>query len=199
MVIIADDIAAVVASMRRPIIDPKAKGAGSPYFMFGHRREIDRRLLEKNEDKVFKYQKYPLIALAAPITERLVGNVIECQLNIAILAFTDKNYNAEERLNKVFKPILYPLYELFLERVKDSGLFMWDGEQDQPEHDKIDRFYYGTQFSEGTETSIFTDPLDAIELVNLRLYRDINAVCPSVTIDSEIITIDSEVIGVDEN
>jgi hypothetical protein len=41
--------------------------------------------------------------------------------------------------------------------------------------------------------------LDAIELVNLRLYRDINAVCPSVTIDSEIITIDSEVIGVDEN
>jgi hypothetical protein len=175
MKIVTDNIGLVVAAMRDAVIpNPKAKGAGSPYYMYGHRREIDNRLLEKYEDKVFKYQRYPLIALACPIPEVINGGVLEYTLNLAILCSTDKGYNAEERMENVFKPILYPLYEEFFDALRDSGLFMWPGNQERPQHTKVDRFYYGTQFSEGTEVSIFTDPLDAVEIIDLKISSYIN-------------------------
>lgn len=172
MSLIVDDIGTVVAAMRDLVIpDPNAEGAGSPYYLYGHRREIDNRLLEKNEDMVYKFQKYPLIALACPVMEEIIGDMTEFRLNIAILAFTETGYNAEERTENVFKPVLYPLYEKFLVELRNSGLFSWPGEQGRPPHKKVDRYYWGTQFSEGTQTSIFTDPLDAIEIIDLKIRK----------------------------
>lgn len=142
-----------------------------PYYMFGHRLEISNRLLEKNQDKVFKYKKYPLIALRMDFPERVYEGLWHFDLNIAILAFTDKNYNAEERYENVFKPILYPLYRTFLEKIKHSGLFMWPGDQSVAPHTKIDRPYWGIEEKEKNSKYIFNDPLDAIEIVNLRINQ----------------------------
>src|SRR5690606_23217373 len=137
-------------------------------------KEINGRLLEREHDKVFKYQKYPLIALACPTPEQVIGDVIEYTLNIAILDFTERNYNAEERMENVFKPVLFPLYEKFMKELRNSGLFMWDGNQSMPPHIKINRYYWGTQSSEGNEANIFSDPLDAIEIVNLKIRSLLN-------------------------
>lgn len=182
MIIITDYIGAVVARMRATVVDPKAKQAGEPYYMFGSRREIDNRVIEKNEDKVFKYQKYPLIALVVspPPPVLVTGDVSQFLLNILILASTNKGYNAQERMENVFKPVLYPLYEDFLLKLKRSGLFMWEGNQYRPSHTQFDRYQYGTQSSEGTTQNIFTDPLDAIEMVNLKLRVVDRGDCPRV-------------------
>lgn len=137
----------------------------SPYYMYGHRLEISNRLKEKNQDEIFKYQKYPLIALRLDIPEEINGTVHEVSLNIAILEFTDRKYIAEERYENVFKPILYPLYENFLEEVEKANFMNLD----IPDHTKIDRPFWGITGSEGNQKHIFDDPLDAIEIVDLKL------------------------------
>ena len=139
----------------------------APYFMFGHRVEIANRLLEKDKDSVYKYQKYPLIALRLPITETVKNNdLVEVSLNIAILEFTNKNYRAFDRYENVLKPILRPLYKSFTESLmKNSGTYTLG----IPEHDKIDRLFYGVDGLEGNQSYIFNDPLDGIELLNLKL------------------------------
>ena len=140
--------------------DPSATGTYKslePFFMFGHRREISNRLLMKDKDNVFKYQKYPLFALRLPIVQNVVQDVNDVSLNIAILAFTDKNYRAQERYDNVIDPILFPLYTEFLVKVQDSFELMNLGPSD---HQKVDRLFYGINALEGNEAYIFNDPLD---------------------------------------
>ena len=137
--------------------------SGDVYFMYGHRKEVNQRLLEKSEDKVYKYQKYPLIVLNMPFSEDISSDrVIELSLNLAVMDYTDTTYISEERYEKVFAPILEPIYELLLDKIENSGEFMNIG---KPEHTRIDRLFWGTEGGQQT----FSDPLDAIELLNLKL------------------------------
>jgi hypothetical protein len=61
-----------------------------------------------------------------------------------------------------------------------SGLFFWDGKDDQimPEHTKIDRPFWGvdgevnqTGQKKNTRHIFNNDPLDCIEIVNLKLSQ----------------------------
>lgn len=184
---IVDDIGQAVANMR-PIDSNYPHGLTDylssvntkeenqqlmPFYMYGHRLEIANRLLEQDKDKVYKYRKYPLIALRLDIDEHKADGVIAYNLNLAILTYTDKNWNAEQRYTNIFKPILYPLYDRFMAELRNSGLFMWDGEQSFPEHHKIDRPFWGIAQSEGNTKYIFNDPLDAIEITDLKLKQNI--------------------------
>lgn len=144
---------------------------GQPYYLYGHRIEIANRLLEKDKDIYFKDQKYPLIALRMDIPEQVDGDVIHYTLNIAILAKTEKNYHSEERYEKVVVPILLPLYEEFMKRLRYAGIFMWTGNLKNPPHTKIDRLFWGITSSEGNTKYIFNDPLDGIEIVDLKLTK----------------------------
>lgn len=149
--------------------DPPATGTYKslePFFMFGHRREISNRLLMKDKDNVFKYQKYPLFALRLPIIEDVEQDVHDVSLNIAILEYTSKNYRAQERYDNVITPILVPLYNEFLQKVQDSFELMDLG---LPDHQKVDRPFYGVNELEGNVKYIFNDPLDGIELIDLEL------------------------------
>jgi len=169
---IIQDIETVVASLRDPIIDPLAKGAGSPYFEYGHRHEIAMGLDIKNLDNKYKYQKFPLIALRLDIPEiKTGGGITEYSLNLAIVESTQKQYNARQRKANVFDPILEPLYVRFMEALKTSGLFFWQGQQYEPPHTKINRYFWGTPGPEKNEKNIFNEPIDAIEIINLRLKK----------------------------
>lgn len=184
MIFLQDKLAQVVAAMR-PIdssygqamldymseVHPNTDLDEAPFFEYGHRREINAVLLEKDKDAVYKYQKYPLIALRMDFPEETAGIDISYTLNIAILAYTNKNYRASERIENVFKPVLAPLYERFMTEIRNSGFFMWPvtADQSKPPQTRIQRPFWGTETQEGTEKQIFTDPLDAIELVNLKI------------------------------
>ena len=149
--------------------DPLASGTWKslePFYMFGHRREISNRLLMKDKDNVFKYQKYPLFALRLPIVQDVEGYIQDVSLNLAILDFTNENYRAEDRYDNVITPILTPLYSSFLEKVEESSEIMTIG---IPIHQKVDRLFYGIDALEGNEAYIFNDPLDGIELIDLEL------------------------------
>lgn len=178
MIYIVDDIGAVVASMREGYEDKYEyayEGAsGAPFYMYGHRQEIANRLTANNQDKVQKKRKYPLIALKLDTVEDVRGNVNDFVLNLVIATISDVNSNAEDRMTKTFKPILYPLYEQFMNAFSTAGLFMWDDQLDQlwPPHQKIDRPFWGTPGNEGNIKNIFNDPIDAIEIVNMKFSRE---------------------------
>ena len=139
----------------------------NPYYLFGHRLDIANRLLEKDGDEVFKYQKYPLIALRLPISqEKGSENIEKVSLNIAIMEFTNKNYPSEKRYSEVIKPILAPLYEKFLLAIENSSYFSLVG---SPRHKRIDRLFWGVEEKNGNSAYIFNDPLDAIEIIDLEL------------------------------
>ncbi len=166
----ADLIAALTAGL--PALSQQGYQAGMPFYMYGHRREISNRLKEKDGDKVYKYQKYPLVALALDTPEKNESGMIRYTLNIALLMLTDKKWNAEERYVNVFKPVLYPMYESFLKQLKNVGKFTWESKDARPPHTKIDRPYWGTHAEEGNEANIFNDPLDAIELIDLQFSQN---------------------------
>lgn len=160
---ITEEIGKVVAAMR--------DGGETPYYMYGHRLEISNRLTEKGKDKTLKYKKYPLIALRMNIPARREGNLWTYpNLDIAILEMTERNLNAEQRMEQVFYPKLFPLYNRFLKELKNSGLFLFSGEV--PSHEPIIKPYWGvSETGEGTKANIFLDPLDAIEIEGLELSQ----------------------------
>ena len=175
MRVLVDDIDTVVTAMRTDarvialINNAKINGL-FPFYMYDKRLNIANRLLNKDKDSVKKSQKYPLVALRLDFPEtKNTGQLVEYTLNIAFLHFTQPNYIAEERYARVIKPILYPLVEVFFEKLAESGLFVWEDMTQKPTHVKWDRTHYGVAGLEMNEKYIFNDPLDAVELVDLRI------------------------------
>lgn len=184
MNIIVDDIGAVVEAMKTdatliaaltsglPTLSDKGYAAGMPFYLYGHRQEIADVLKEKGQDSVFKYQKYPLVALRLDTSERWEGGKILFTLNLALIMRTEKGYRAPERYDDVFKPVLYPMLESFFKQLKNVGKFSWVGDQQFPPCTKADRPYWGTPGAEGNTDLIFNDPLDAIELLDLQISQN---------------------------
>lgn len=186
---ITDDFRAIVHSMRaidddgypQSVIDymatyhPSANLEILPDFMAGHRLEIANRVERKDGDVTNKVNKYPLIALRMDIGEPYEsgGMYHYPNLNIAIVTFTKEEWNAEERVEKVLKPFLAPLYDRFMKELEESGFFSWE-EGKMPPHTPIFRPFWGTASTEKNVEHLFTDPVDCLEIVGLDLYRNIN-------------------------
>jgi hypothetical protein len=170
---IVDDIEAVVSGMRGGTFDSsfdRYSRGDFPYFMFGHLAEINQRLVLKDRGKNSKFEKYPLIALRSDIIEQNSGGLSSYNLNVAIFTKTSDGLNAEERLEQVFKPVLIPLYDLFIEQLRKSGLFVWVGHP-IPEHTYVERPFWGTQNEQQNLKRILNDPVDCIELIDLKLKK----------------------------
>jgi len=164
--IVTDAIGFVVQRMRR------VKGSDNlltPYYMYGHRLDINHQLTDKDNDAKLKYQKYPLIALRLNVDESINNGLNEVDLDIAIVDMTDPKYNSIERMEKVIKPILIPLYNRFIKELGNSGLFSWANDSDIPKHKRRLCPYWGVPDKNGVIANIFNDPLDAIEITNLKL------------------------------
>jgi len=145
----------------------------TPYADYGTRKSIDAKLLEKNSGE-FSYQKFPLIALRLPVTLTTTNGITTAECNLLIATFTNKQYKPQERIENVFKPVLYPLLYQFLNMVKVTGYFA--GYRNDYTH--IDRLFYGTESGdEQNIANVFTDPLDAIEVRDLNLNYFVDE-CP---------------------
>lgn len=172
MTVIEDKIGEVVASMRNLSAKDAEKfgitaGLTSPYYFFGHPLSINSQMINRDAGSN-KGKVYPAVALRLPVVEEIKNGLINYSLNIAIFAETDKQKSDPERLETVIKPILIPLYLLFLDRLKKAG-FMWPNDMGIPPHQKINRPHHGITAEEGPRAYEFNQPLDGIELQNLRI------------------------------
>lgn len=175
MNIAVDLIGEVVESMRNLSVKESQRfgipaGLTSPYYFYGHPMDINKQLIENDKDIVNKFKKYPAIFLRLPIPEEMKGGMIQYDMNIGIMDVSQKDYNSVERYTNVIKPILIPLYELFLDRLKKKG-FKWQGYMDRPPHTKMDRPHHGVQETQGNKAYQFESVLDAIEIINLKVNK----------------------------
>lgn len=173
---IPDQIEEVVISMRNLSVKDAAKwgietGLESPYFFYGTPIEMNRQMIERDHGST-KGKVYPAIALRLPTNEDVKNGLVNYNLNIAILDSTKREYDAPDRYTNVVKPILYPLYELFLDRLKRFG-FTWDGDLSMPPHTKRDMLHHGVEATQGNIAYVFDQPLDAVEVTNLRVNNKI--------------------------
>jgi hypothetical protein len=183
MTSIIDDIGMVVQAMRDTSVKPPAVGAFTnaydpdslvaPFFFNGRRKEIVNTVSQKEKLNVPKV--FPLIALNGDYQYVRRGRLIDYKLNLLIAVSTTADLSTEGREDKNYIPILYPLYESFLDAFYKIGLFMWDSTQEAiiPPHEPVNRYYYGTNNSDGNIKNMFNEPVDAIELVNFEFTRDI--------------------------
>lgn len=144
----------------------------APYLMYGHIAEINNRLIVKGRDTVNHAKKFPLVVLRLDNSTEVDGDMHRFTLNMAIINHTKQDFNAAQRLSSVFEPILFPLYELFFEAIKRNG-FTWSGDKTYPPHTKTDRYFWGTQSGAINIKNVFSDPVDAIEISNLKINKRI--------------------------
>jgi hypothetical protein len=157
-----------VVSNVRALYDPT--NGLEPYYDHGHPVSILNKLSIKDGSKVLKFRKYPLIILVQDIQENYVNNLgvyYTVSPRIVIMDKSDKNYTEQERYENVFKPVLYPIWELLIEEIQDYKYFKFDG---YVEYQKFDRVYWGTSTIFGNEGTILNDFVDGIEL----LFEPIN-------------------------
>jgi len=140
--------------------------AKAPYYDYGHPIEIFKTLTAKDANDTFKYQKYPLIYFLMDFKEkRDIYNVSVEDLTIIIMTETLDTFNALNRYNNTFVPILHPLYELFLKQLYRSNYV----QSDDYNHTKIDKLYWGKEDYFGNMANIGNDFLDAVVIDGLNL------------------------------
>jgi hypothetical protein len=138
----------------------------APYYEYGHMLEITQLLAKKDKAASFKGQKYPLIALSMDFEEDHTQRArVIINPTIYIINETDKDYYAKNRIDNVFIPILYPVYEDLIDAFKKSTAL----EQRQIKHRKTDRVFWGKELPMYNSQAKMNDYIDAIELNNVEL------------------------------
>jgi hypothetical protein len=150
---------------------PVSLESDSPYYFFGHPREVVIELTEREQSTSLKLKRFPLIALIQDFDENM-GNdqkiLSSTSLRIIIAMTTDPDYDSAQRYDNTFRTILYPLYDLFIEKLIESAYFLNVGDG-LGSHIKTDRPFWGRQEAGNSVANIGKDYVDAIEIRDLQL------------------------------
>jgi hypothetical protein len=134
-------------------------------YQYGHKSELVETLAQKDQSATGRFLKYPLVYLVQDFTERRQGEpglYAETSLNIIIAHQTKLDDKVHDRYAKVFKPVLYPIYDALLTALYKSPFIR--SMADTFDHSKTDRPLQAV----GNKTYI-NDYVDAIEISNLVL------------------------------
>lgn len=162
-VFIVEEIGAVVAKVNTALT---AKSFGKTvYYMYGHPKEITKRLMELSNSTTQKDKKFPLIILFTDITidHSIPGFYGSASLRMLVANYTDPNYISEKRTDVNFKPVLHPIKEELINQISVHTQFTFE---DDLTYKETDMYFYGTQMN---DKNIFNDYIDAIELSGIRL------------------------------
>lgn len=155
----------VVEDILSNVVKNSEKEYGSKlFFHYGTLREIAGNL---NQIGRARNVKYPIVALIEPFKQRITSDGTRASLRLLIATYTKKALLADERLELNYKPILFPVYDIFMKElravVKSSTL----------DHTVINHFEMGKESLNGYNGSVLDDHVDAIEINDLNvLFRD---------------------------
>jgi hypothetical protein len=172
----------VIVDEARRLVEYTAKLYGGDVFFFhGHLKDIADNFSLMDATNRWRNQKYPCMVLlqdfAVERPDRRAGKAYEVRgkTQWLILAESNPEYIPEDRIAKVYKPVLYPIYEAFLTALAQAKVVIGS-----TAHTQIDRLRMTSSFSEaiamqGVKSS-FNDYLDGIEIrdLNLELRKKCN-------------------------
>lgn len=139
-------------------------------YAYGHPKELIGTLAQLDRTTQLKFTKYPLVYLLMDFAEdrnKMLGSYASVNLNIILLHQTDDTYKMEERMNYVFKPVLYPIYYALLRGITEHRLVN-EGDPQELRHKKFDRGYWGREAIGGTDGNQLNDYVDALDITNLQ-------------------------------
>lgn len=117
-------------------------------------------LKDKEESK-----KYPLIWLVWEASEserNYEANLIALiKPRLFVVNFTDENYSSSERYAANFETVLYPLWDLFLEKMNEHNQL---GKIYKEDYRDYDHLYWGSTVSYQKKKNVIFDKLDAFEV-----------------------------------
>lgn len=136
-------------------------------YHYGHPIEIINLFKQASHAESYKYDQFPAICLMQDFPEKFTdsGFEREVELNVVIVTDTKREYEASERYSLIFTPLLYKIYDKFIDELAASTYIAGSSF----EHTKYDRLYWGKTGLYGNQGNIFNDFIDAIELENLKL------------------------------
>jgi hypothetical protein len=134
-------------------------------YLYGTHTEVNMILANAQKDPDKMLIRFPLFWLFVNNDKKYNpwDNIdFNTKLKFSLVHLTDKNYTASTRLTNVFKPVLQPIWELFLDTIT-SPYFkdVFHFETFDFEYEKYDRYFYG---SADKNVSILDAPTDAIEI-----------------------------------
>jgi len=171
--IVVDEMRKVVeqvSAILTPTLQSIDSNITGVHYDHGHPIEIIETLREKDGSNNFRFKKYPLVALFQDFPEdgsSDIGIASVVSLHVMIVMTTQPQYKASQRIEKNFKPVLYPIFQEFKKALYKSRAFQMKG----PKLDcrKFDRLYWGREGLMKNETNLFNDWIDGIELRNIKL------------------------------
>lgn len=139
------------------------------FFEHGEGIEVFNTLLSNSKVNI---ETFPLIYLKQDFkrTPNPENGTTNTSLTIFVITPTESHIKAADRMELKFRPILYPIYEAFIDALWESREIETEYKKLFPSHESWDRLYWGTQRIEGNV------PLDVIEIENLEL-KFINKRC----------------------
>lgn len=133
-------------------------------FKYGYLAELKIYLQQMKDDPS---QKYPLFWLRQPFTIKRGGNnggfYGDVSLTCFIIAETNEHKTAEQRMADIFKPVIYPIYRTFMEKLNDYSAKGISYEVDRV-HSITDRYYWGD-----AQAKEIDDKVDVMEISNLQI------------------------------
>lgn len=156
----------------RDINDVPTNSITGVHYTYGHPMDIKKKLMEMSQTNEHKFDRFPLVALFMPFTEKFDDNGrLNVDLQLILGHHSQIQIPVEEREEKVFKPVLYPMYMEFKKQLALNPVFTVQQEEGIV-HEKIDRPHWGNSGEYGTVSYIFSEVLDCIEIRNLNLGLD---------------------------
>lgn len=139
-------------------------------YLIGSQKEVQQRLAEWSRNESTKDSKYPCIVVFTPFQQQRMQSDVkyltQATVNILIVNDTEKTYTTPERITNVFEPILWTIYNLFLNELILSNYFDLDSTFKIP-HDYVDHFHYSP--TPAKDQNVLSAVLDAVEMQNVEL------------------------------
>jgi hypothetical protein len=136
-------------------------GLSSLNYQYGYSRELNETLKQYASNDDFSVKKFPLVWLQQPFTivKDLTGAVhgTILSLRLFICTGTEVNLKSTERMSKIFKPILYPIYYELMTQI-DLSTGFHSTSADQINHTIIDRYFWAE------DEEIIGDKVDCLVL-----------------------------------
>lgn len=157
LTILTDEMATVVSAVKTalslPVLD----------YQYGHIEELNITLKEYENGSNYD-KKFPMIWLAEPFDTQKGYPALHgiCDPDIFIFHKTEKQYKAKERMQKVYVPVIYPIYDELLRQIVKSVMFDHT-DPSQIKHTIRKGYYWDEQ------QKIFNSTVDCLRISKLEL------------------------------
>jgi hypothetical protein len=133
-------------------------------FMFGSRIEINEMLANYAKDNEMNTRRFPLIWLFINYKEdhnQEQDIEVQAPLTFAFVGLSKPEWRANDRLENVMRPLLSPLWLLFLNVIKEMNDTFYFDTSKEPVFSRYKRFFYG---SSDKNESVLASITDAYEI-----------------------------------